>query len=342
MSAESVPTPWSRSIGVGVGLAALVALVLLAFAWPAVTSEPRDLPLAVAGPAPAVAAVQDALDENAPGVFVPVEAADRDEAVRLIEERRVYGAIVLGEKPELLSASAASPIVAQQLGILATGLGARLTEAAQAQAPDGVDVPPVVVTVTDVVPLVDDDPRGAGLVAAIFPLVIGGVAGGAAIALAIVGRGRRILALLVEAVVAGPALAAILQLWFGVLPGSYLLNATVLGLGVLAIAAPIVGLAALLGRAGVGLGALTMILVANPISAAAQPVEFLPVPWGAVGQWFPPGASATLIRDVAYFPAADPLFPWLVLTVWATAGVLLTLLGRKAIVESRESQATRR
>lgn len=68
-------------------------------------------------------------------------------------------------------------------------------------------------------------------------------------------------------------------------------------------------------------------LVANPISAAAVPVEFLLSPWGAVGQWFPPGAAATLLRELSYFPGADTTFPWLVLCGWAALGVLLSLVG---------------
>ena len=69
-------------------------------------------------------------------------------------------------------------------------------------------------------------------------------------------------------------------------------------------------------------------LFAVPLASAATPVEFLPTPWGAVGQWFPPGAAATLLRDLSYFPAADSVFPWLVLAGWAVAGVLLALAGR--------------
>jgi len=40
-----------------------------------------------------------------------------------------------------------------------------------------------------------------------------------------------------------------------------------------------------------------------------------------------PGAAATLIRELSYFPAADMLFPWLVLTAWAVGGILLSLVG---------------
>ena len=95
----------------------------------------------------------------------------------------------------------------------------------------------------------------------------------------------------------------------GALQGDFWVNSAAIALALTAIAAPILGFVALIGRAGIALGVLTFLLFANPISAAAIPVEFLPVPWGAIGQWFPPGAAATLLRDLSYFPAADATFP---------------------------------
>ncbi|WP_169787704.1 hypothetical protein [Luteipulveratus mongoliensis] len=40
---------WPRLIGVALGLSLLVGVVLVAFSWPSVRSEPRDVPLAVVG-----------------------------------------------------------------------------------------------------------------------------------------------------------------------------------------------------------------------------------------------------------------------------------------------------
>ena len=183
------------------------------------------------------------------------------------------------------------------------------------------------VEVTDVVPLAETDERGAGLAAASFPLLIGALLGGVAISLALTGAVRRLVALAVYVVVAGLSIVGILQGWLGVLQGDFVANAGAVMLALLAGAGAIVGLASLLGRAGVLLGAVLLLLIANPISSAAQPIEFLAEPWGAVGQWFPPGAAATLLRDLSYFPAADAVFPWLVLAGWAVAGVLLVALG---------------
>jgi hypothetical protein len=188
-----------------------------------------------------------------------------------------------------------------------------------------------------VVPLADTDARGTGLAAAMFPIVLGGMLGGIVISLTIIGAIRRIVAVLVYAIAAGLVLTSILQGWFGALQGEFWLNSAAMALALAAIAAPIIGFAALIGRAGIAVGAITFMLVANPISAAAVPVEFLPVPWGAVGQWFPPGAAATLLRDLSYFPDADMTFPWLVLAAWALGGILLALLGHLRTAGGAES-----
>ena len=324
MSSSRISSPvephsaWPRVVGLGVALAAVIAVIVLAFSWPGVTSDPKGLPLAVAGPDGQVAQLEAALDERAPDLFEVSAADDRAAAVEAIESRIAYGAIVLGPEPEVLTASAASPIVAQQLTAFATALQAQLQGEVAAQVPAGVTPPTVAVTVTDVVPLADADPRGSGLISAAFPLVLGGMVGGIAISIALVGAVRRLVALGVYVVVAGLGLAGILQGWFGVLQGSFALNATVVAAALLAIGAPIVGFAA---------GPVLFLLIANPISSAAQPVEFLTEPWGAIGQWFPPGAGATLIRDASYFPAADTAIPWLVLAGWAAGGILLALAG---------------
>jgi hypothetical protein len=336
---HTVLTPWGRVVGVGVALAAVVALIVLAFSWPNVTAEPKNLPLAVVGPETQVDALGSALDERAEGLFDVTVVDDRDAAVAALETREAYGAILLGQEPEVLTASAASPLVAQQLTAFASVLQGQLQAAVAAEVPEGVTPPIVTVGVTDVVPLAESDPRGTGLVSAAFPVVLGGMLGGILISVALVGAVRRLVALGVYVVVGGLTIAAIMQGWFGVLQGEYLLNAAVLSAGLLAVGAPIVGFAALVGRPGVAIGPVLFLLIANPISSAAQPVEFLAEPWGAVGQWFPPGAGATLLRDASYFPAADTTFPWLVLAGWAAAGILLALVGHFRTAGGATSEA---
>jgi hypothetical protein len=310
-------------------LTLIVSVIVLAFLWPSLTSAARDLPIAVTGPAPVVEHLSGGIDQAAPGVFELSTVEDRAAAVEAIESRDVYGALVLGDAPEVLVSSAASPVAAQALTSLAPRLQATLQQAADAQAAaTGAEAPAITVAVTDVVPLAASDERGAGLGSVVLPLTIGGLLGGVLISLGVAARRARILALLVYAVIGGPALAGILQGWLGVLQGEYLVNSAAIGLALLAIGGTVAGFASLLGRAGIALGVVVMILFAVPLASAAAPVEFLPAPWGAVGQWFPVGAGATLLRDLSYFPAADALFPWLVLAGWAAGGLALLALGR--------------
>ena len=331
--AHTPHTPIGRVIGLSLMLAAVVAVVVLAFAWPAVTAEPRDLPIAVAGPADSVTAVEDALAEKQPDVFDFHEVSDRDAAVTAIEKREVYGAIVLSDErgvaPEVLTSSASNLSVSQMLAGVGSALGAQINaQAAAAAAAAGAPAPAhITVTVTDVVPLADSDPRGTGLTAAMFPLVMGGMIGGIGISIAVIGALRRVLAVVIYAAVGGVALAGILAGWFGSLQGDFWTEAAVIALALAAIAAPITGVVALIGRAGIAVGPVVMMLFANPISAATMPKEFLPGGWGQVGQWFPPGAAANLLRDVSYFPSADALFSWLVLGAWTVGGLLLSVVG---------------
>jgi hypothetical protein len=334
MSPHAHRTPVGRILALAAGIAAAVSVIVLAFSWPAVTAEPKDVPVAVAGPPQAVDGVRASLDAEQPGVVDLREVDDRDAAVTAIETRDVYGAVVLGEAPEVLTSSAASTATNQMLTGVAAQLQQQLTaravvamQDAAAQGAPPTDAALPAVTVTDVVPLSADDPRGAGLTAAMFPLVLGGMLGGVLISFTVVGALRRVLAVTAYAVVSGTVLTGILQGWFGSLQGDWWANAGAVALALAAIAAPITGLVALLGRAGIGLGAVLVILVGNPISGVAVPPEFLPWHWGEIGQWFPPGAAGTLVRDLSYFPAADASPAWLALGLWTGAGVLLSLAG---------------
>lgn len=342
-STHTPHTPIGRVLGLSLALAAVVAVIVLAFAWPSVTAEPHDIPLAIAGPADAVTAVADALDERQHDVFAFDEVSDRDAAVAAIEHRDVYGAIILGgapgDAPEVLTSSAANLSVSQLLAGVGSALEAQINaQASAAASAAGAPAPPhITVTVTDVVPLADTDPRGTGLTAAMFPLVMGGMVGGIGISIAVIGAMRRVLAVVVYSAVGGVALSGILAGLFGALQGDFWVQAAAIALALSAIAAPITGVVALIGRAGIAVGPIVMMLFANPISGAAMPREFLPGVWGQVGQWFPPGAAANLLRDVSYFPAADASFSWLVLAAWTVGGLLLSAVGHFRTAGGAES-----
>ena len=167
---------------------------------------------------------------------------------------------------------------------------------------------------TDVVPLADTDPRGTGLTAALFPLVLGGMLGGIAISVVVIGAMRRVTAVLVYSAVGGLVLTGILQGWFGALQGDFWLNSAAIALALAAIAAPITGLRRAHRPRGHRARPGRHAALREPdLARPRSPRSSSPEPWGEVGQWFPPGAAATLVRELSYFPAADTTFPWLVL-----------------------------
>ncbi|WP_353114706.1 hypothetical protein [Microbacterium sp.] len=360
-SPVSHPTGYARAIALALAAVVLVSVVLLAFAWPSITADPKGIPIGVVGNDEQVAQIEKTLEAQSDGVFALQRRDDREAAIDAIQRREEYGAIVLGDPeaadpskgaPEVLTATAANASVAQMLQSLATGLQTRLNAQVDAKveqqvqsllatlkalsagqrppgggetpaAPDSFTMPSVTVTVTDAVPFAERDPRGAGLASATLPLVMGGMLGAILISTAVHGSRRRLVALLVYGVAGGLALAGILQVWFGALQGDYWLNAAAVGLSIVAISSTLVGLRSLIGMPGLGAGAALMFLFANPISSAQTPMEFLLRPWGAVGQWFPPGAGANLVRTLSYFPEAPTAFPWLVLGGWAVLGIVL-------------------
>lgn len=315
-----------RAIAAVTGVVVLQGLLLALFAWPIVESAPRDLPVAVAGPAPAAQAIADKLAEERPGAFdvtVVDDAAAADEAIR---EREVYGALVVTPAGlEIHVASAASPAVAQLLTQLGQAAAAQLPGPPSGQTPGAGGGAPKVV---DVVPSDVDDPRGAAFPAGILPLIMTSLVAGVLLFVTLRSRLARLVGALCYGAFAGLAAAAVLQYWLGVLPGAYLENAATLGLLALAMSAAIGGLGALLGAAGIGLGSVAVFMVGNPLSGLTVAPEMLPQPWGEVGQYLPPGAGGTLLRSVAYFDMAGANRPALVLGIWAATGLLLLLIGR--------------
>jgi hypothetical protein len=96
-----------------------------------------------------------------------------------------------------------------------------------------------------------------------------------------------------------------------------------LSLTVLAIAATVTGLEASLGKAGVALGALTMVFVGNPFSGVATSPDMLPSAAGALGQLLPPGAGGNLLRSTGFFDGAAAGGHLAVLGAWVLFGFAL-------------------
>lgn len=304
-------TQWRRVLLLAAVAAGTMALFLLAFAYPATHLAPRHLPIAVAGPTGAVGQVQARLDTQDSGAFEVVAVADRDAAVAEILERRVYGAIVLGPQgpAEVLTASAASPAVAQLVTQLADGL-----------SDPG---PEPLIPVVDIAPTPADDPRGAGLAAGSLPLTIGGILSGTLMALLVHGAWRQLSGALVAAALGSSIAVVVLHGWLGSLEGNVWAEGAAIAGGVAAIATLLIGMNALLGRAGLVIADLALVLLGNPLSAATSAPELLPTGWSMIGHGMPLGATVDLLRGISGFESHGTAIPSLVLASWASLGLTL-------------------
>lgn len=259
----------------------------------------------MAGAPAATGQVQKQLQRQE-GAFEVHRYADETAARQAIRDREVYGAFVVAPGgPKLLTASAAGPVVSQLL----EGMAGHL-------APDGARV-----RTDDVVAAPPGDPRGAALGASLLPLALAGVAGGVLVTVLRLRAMGAVPALLASAALVGAVGAGIADSWLGLLDGNWWAEAAAIGLTSLAVSSAVAGLAALLGYAGIVVGALIAVVLGNPFSGVTSAPEMLPGPVGMPGQWLPPGAGGTLMRSVAFFDGHAVETPVLVLTAWAVLGL---------------------
>src|ERR1700742_3939535 len=294
----------------------MIVLAVLAFAWPNARLAPRSLPVGIVGTSAAAQQAVAALTRAEPGGFDFSLYADQAAARAAIKDRDVYGAFqITAGRITVLEASAASPTVAQLLTSTGQQLAARAAAAHRAPAPP--------VSVVDVVPVSASDPRGLLLSSSLLPLTICSIIMAAAVALLLRFRParRQILALAVVSATAGLGAIAIIEGVLGALPHDGGASGGALGLTVLAVSAPTVGLIELIGPPGLGLGAALMIFVGNSFSGVTSAPELLPPAAAVIGRWLPPGAGASLLRSTAYFGGRGAGGHLTVLAGWILLGL---------------------
>ncbi|MCC3767058.1 ABC transporter permease [Streptomyces sp. UNOC14_S4] len=283
------------------------------FSWTSSHVKPRDLPVLVVAAGQQGSGFADALREAAPGAYKIKTADDAEAADKKLKDREAYGAFVPTAKGlELHIASAASPAVAQAL-------------VQQAQELQGGKP----VAVTDVVPADSDDPHGSGIGMGFLPLLITAVIAGLLFVLKVRSVRAKLVGLVGFAVLSGLLSSLMLTQFTSVLPGDYFVTAGVIALLELAMVGAITGLGSLIGPPGIALAAVLTFVVGNPLSGMASAPEMLPQPLGAIGQFLPAGAAASLFRSSGSFHGAGAGGPVLVLVVWSLIGLGLLFLSAK-------------
>ncbi|MFE2419948.1 DUF3533 domain-containing protein [Streptomyces hokutonensis] len=304
-----------------IGVVALQLLFIASYVGALHNPKPRDVAFGVV--APGVTAEQTvARLEQLPGSPLdPRVVSDAATARRQILNRDIDGALVIdsrGIKDTLLVATGGGTVLATTLETITATL-----ERAEQRT----------VRVVDVAPASSQDFDGLSS----FYLVVGWCVGGylCASILAISTGARpanprraviRLIVMALVAIVGGLGGAVIVGPVLGALPGSV---TAFWGLGALitfAVGAATLALQGVFGVVGIGLAILLVVIAGNPSAGGAFPLPLLPPFWNAIGPSLPPGAGTWVARSIAYFKGNAVTGPLLVLSAWAFAGIVITLL----------------
>ena len=295
--------------GLILGLSTILLLMLLSLVTPLLNSGAKDLPLAVGSPDMVTTKITQGLEAQSPDAFA-VTSYSTTEAVR---NREAIGAITAGpDGITIVTASAAGTPYSTILKQIGEGLS-------QTGQP---------IHYTDVAPLTTKDPSGSAISMLALPMIFGGMS--SAVAFSTVfkkSRRKQIIGAIGVAILGGLITSATLYFGFGAFEANFWLTTAVIMLGIAAISLTVLGLNSLFGFAGIGLGAILMLFVANPLSGLVTGAAWLPSPWGTLGQYLPLGAAGTAIRSAAFFDGAAMGQPVTVLVCWIVVGLGLAAAG---------------
>ncbi|MFK0121384.1 ABC transporter permease [Streptomyces sp. NPDC090994] len=231
----------------------------------------------------------------------------RAAAVEAVEEQSVFAVFELRDngRQVRLDVSSAS--------------GASVAELLEQAAPAVGKATGVTVTVRDINPLQDGDPRGLAIFYISLAAVIIGFVG--AIQLSVHARAltplERIGFTLAYALLGGFAIAAVVDWLLGSLDLPFVESWLILAFTMFASGMTFTMFNTLVGRWAMLPTWGVMILLGNPSSGGAVSWPLLPSALGVIGQWLPPGASVNAQHTAVYFAGHQHAFPFLVLAGWA-------------------------
>lgn len=299
--------------GLILGLSTILLLMLLSFVTPLLNSGAKDLPLAVGGPNMVTTKITQGLEAKSPDAFAVTSYSTAEEATEAMRNREAIGAITAGpDGITIVTASAAGTPYSTILKQIGEGLS-------QTGQP---------IHYTDVAPLTAKDPSGSAISMLALPMIFGGMS--SAVAFSTVfkkSRRKQIIGAIGVAILGGLIASATLYFGFGAFEANFWPTTAIIMLGIAAISLTVLGLNSLLGLAGIGLGAVLMLFVANPLSGLATGAAWLPSPWGTLGQYLPLGAAGTAIRSSAFFDGAAMGQPVTILVCWIVVGLGLAAAG---------------
>jgi hypothetical protein len=309
--AEAIVAPL---VGGLVVMATLLGLIGTAIRDP----KPHDIPVGVAGPAPAVQQLTAGVGTNAPGAFSFTAYASEAAARTALDNRDVDAVLVLGSPPRLVVAPAAGEAITSVITTVFTAVFAAQNAQLQVETTHA---------------YAPGDPHGLVLFFLVLATIISSFV--AQIFLYVRGQGAGFGTWLevqvlwaVLAGLAGVGIAAWIVGGYDIGPAARL--ASLLALAALAIGAMVGGLTRLLGRVGIGLGGLVMVLLDLISSGGPAGSNFLPDAYRWLSPWMPAGELFSALRGVLYFDSAGIAAPVALLLAYFLIGLLLALIGSAA------------
>ncbi|GEK60424.1 ABC transporter permease [Leuconostoc citreum] len=340
---------WRFILTLTIGLTAVLAIMMTAFSLPAVNSGINNVPIGI------IATNDETFQKMAKPLrnkgFKVSEYATAGQAKAQINKRDIYGAISLDASGNLTvyEATAASAAVSQALTQIGNSVVTQQKAIGSAQINQIIakanDVNTIKVLnqklaqlnaktakIVEVRAFPKADSKGTGLAAGALPIALGGWIGAVAIANMVKGKRQKFAAVISFAVIGGLGLVAVIQYGIGTFDGNYFLTSLGAMLGIAATGFFVLGILEVLGNPGLGIAAVLLILLGNPLSGLASAPEMLPTGWGALGQLLPPGATGTLLRNIAFFNGHAIAYPLTVLLAYVVVGMLLFKIGKKSKV----------
>ncbi|MFD4694905.1 DUF3533 domain-containing protein [Streptomyces sp. NPDC058463] len=316
-----------------IGVLGLQLLFIASYVGALHKPDPTDVPFGVVAPQQMSGQLVTQLGDLPGGPLDPRAVSDAAEARRQIMNREIDGALVVsptGRTDTVLVASGGGTVLADSL----VKIIARAEEPRQRT-----------VRAVDVAPASPEDFDGLSS----FYLVVGWCVGGylCASILAIsagtrpANRQRALIrtgVMALYAIAGGIGGAVIVGPVLGALPGSVWALSGLGALVVFSVGMTTLALEALTGIVGIGLAVLIIVIAGNPSAGGAFPLPMLPDFWRAIGPALPPGAGTWVARSIAYFKGNAVTGPLLVLSAWAVAGTVVTLL---SAMRRKPDEATR-
>lgn len=304
-----------------IGVLGLQLLFIASYVGALHKPDPTDVPFGVVAPQQFSGQLVTQLGDLPGGPLDPRAVSDAAEARRQIMNREIDGALVVsptGRTDTVLVASGGGTVLADSL----VKIIARAEEPRQRT-----------VRAVDVAPASPEDFDGLSS----FYLVVGWCVGGylCASILAIsagtrpANRQRALIrtgVMALYSIAGGIGGAVIVGPVLGALPGSVWALSGLGALVVFSVGMTTLALEAGTGIVGIGLAVLIIVIAGNPSAGGAFPLPMLPDFWRAIGPALPPGAGTWVARSIAYFKGNAVAGPLLVLSAWAVAGTVVTLL----------------